>query len=136
MIYGFAKQSGGQVRIKSEEGVSPRVYLQLPTHKAEIDVVTRLKPLAESAVASSGETVLVVDDQPSVRIFVSEALGSCGYIVIEAADSQCRPPVTPVRYPHRCACDRHWPPGGNRRQADGQYRAFSRPGLPVLFMTG
>ena len=87
MIYGFAKQSGGQVRIKSEEGRGARVYLQLPTHDAEIDAVTRSEPLPESAMVSSGETVLVVDDEHSVRIFVSEALGSCGYIVIEATDS-------------------------------------------------
>ncbi|MFJ4156325.1 PAS domain-containing protein [Pseudomonas sp. NPDC089752] len=136
MIYGFAKQSGGQVRIKSEEGGGARVYLQLPTHKAEIEVVTRCEPLAESAVASSGETVLVVDDEPSVRMFVSEALGSCGYIVIEAADSLAG--LQLLRSDTRIdvlVTDIGLPGGIDGRQMADTGRR-SRPGLPVLFMTG
>jgi PAS domain S-box-containing protein len=136
MIYGFAKQSGGQVRIKSEEGRGARVYLQLPTHNAEIDAVTRREPLTESAVASSGETVLVVDDEPSVRMFVSEALGSYGYIVIEAADSLAG--LQLLRSDTRIdllVTDIGLPGGVDGRQMADTGRC-TRPGLPILFMTG
>lgn len=136
MIYGFAKQSGGQVRIKSEEGRGARVYLQLPTHDAEIDAVTRSEPLPESAMVSSGETVLVVDDEHSVRIFVSEALGSCGYIVIEATDSLTG--LQLLRSDTRIdllVTDIGLPGGIDGRQMADTGRC-TRPGLPILFMTG
>lgn len=136
MIYGFAKQSGGQVKIKSQEGRGARVYLQLPTHNGEIDAMARAEPLAESAKASTGETVLVVDDEPSVRMFVSEALGSCGYIVIEAADSlaglQLLQSDTRIDL---LVTDIGLPGGIDGRQMADAGRS-TRPRLPVLFMTG
>lgn len=136
MIYGFAKQSGGQVRIESEEGRGARVYLQLPSHEAEITALARSEPLTESPMTSSGETVLVVDDEPSVRMFVSEALGGCGYIVIEAADSLAGLQLLRSDTRIDLLVTDIGLPGG----IDGTQRADTgrgtRPGLPVLFMTG
>ncbi|MCE7764855.1 PAS domain-containing protein [Pseudomonas putida] len=136
MIYGFAKQSGGQVRIESEEGRGARVYLQLPSHKVEIDTAVRSVPLPESEHTASGETVLVVDDEPSVRMFVSESLGSCGYTVIEATDSLAG--LQLLRSDTRIdllVTDIGLPGGIDGRQMADTGRS-SRPGLPVLFMTG
>ncbi|MFJ4394465.1 PAS domain-containing protein [Pseudomonas sp. NPDC089395] len=136
MIYGFAKQSGGQVRIESEEGCGARVFLQLPTQSNEVEAGARAEPLPELAVISSGETVLVVDDEPTVRMFVSEALGNCGYIVIEAADSlaglQLLRSDTPIDL---LVTDIGLPGGIDGRQMADAGRG-TRPGLPVLFMTG
>ena len=136
MIYGFAKQSGGQVRIESVEDHGTRVYLQLPSQTARITAPERMEPLDETTLSASGETVLVVDDEPSVRMFVSEMLDNCGYRVVEAADSlaglqllcsdtQIDLLVTDIGLP-----------GGidGRQMADEGRRA--RPGLPILFMTG
>jgi len=136
MIYGFAKQSGGQVRIESEVGQGARVYLQLPSHKVEVVAAGRAEPLPESELACSGETVLVVDDEPSVRMFVSESLGSCGYIVIEATDSLAG--LQLLRSDTRIdllVTDIGLPGGTDGRQMADTGRSI-RPGLPVLYMTG
>ncbi|AGN79068.1 MULTISPECIES: PAS domain-containing sensor histidine kinase [Pseudomonas] len=136
MIYGFAKQSGGQVRIESQVGRGARVYLQLPSLKVEADAAGRTEPLPESELTSSGETVLVVDDEPSVRMFVSESLGSCGYIVIEATDSLAG--LQLLRSDTRIdllVTDIGLPGGTDGRQMANTGRSI-RPGLPVLFMTG
>ncbi|MBC3495640.1 PAS domain-containing protein [Pseudomonas kermanshahensis] len=136
MIYGFAKQSGGQVRIESEEGRGTRVFLQLPSLAASVEAAPRAESLPESPMALPGETVLVVDDEPSVRMFVSEALGNCGYIVIEAADSLAG--LQLLRSDTRIdllVTDIGLPGGIDGRQMADAGRC-TRSGLPVLFMTG
>jgi hypothetical protein len=87
MIFGFAKQSNGQARIYSEVGQGTTVKIYLPRHHQ--------KPVDESEVqngnrptrAGSGEAVLVVDDEPTVRMLVGDTLADLGYHAIEAADA-------------------------------------------------
>ncbi|MBG6128248.1 PAS domain S-box-containing protein [Pseudomonas sp. BG2dil] len=136
MIYGFAKQSGGQVKIESQEGAGTRVFLQLPSHAAQVDREVCEQTPVKVPTALSGETVLVVDDEPSVRMFVSETLGSCGYVVIEAADSLAG--LQLLRSDTRIdllVTDIGLPGGIDGRQM-AQTGRLCRPGLPVLFMTG
>ncbi len=136
MIYGFAKQSGGQVRIESHEGKGTRVYLQLPSHAVQAEAPYPVPPTAETPWASAGETVLVVDDEPSVRLFVSEVLGNFGYVVIEAADSLAG--LQLLRSDTRIdllVTDIGLPGGIDGRQM-AQTGRETRPGLPVLFMSG
>ena len=64
MVYGFARQSGGQVRLYSEVGQGTTVCLYLPRHYGEADEDEVTKRLAEIGRAEQGETVLVVDDEP------------------------------------------------------------------------
>jgi hypothetical protein len=85
MIYGFAKQSGGQVRINSEVGQGTTVCLYLPRHYGEADEDG--PDPGEAGGAAPGETVLIVDDEPTVRMLVTEVLEDLGYTAIEAADS-------------------------------------------------
>ena len=136
MVYGFAKQSGGQIKIHSEEGQGTRVYLQLPHHAAHVDAPIEEEARAEAPVAVSGGTVLVVDDESSVRMFVTETLASFGYSVIEAADSpaglQLLKSDTSIDL---LVTDIGLPGGLNGRQMADAGREC-RPGLPVLFMTG
>ncbi len=68
MIYGFAKQSGGQVRIYSEIDQGTMVCLYLPRHLGEAEAEASLPDLAHAPRAEQGETVLVVDDEPTVRM--------------------------------------------------------------------
>ena len=86
MIYGFAKQSGGQVRIYSAFGQGTMVCLYLPRHLGEAEGDTILPDLAHAPRAEQGETVLVVDDEPTVRMLVTEVLEDLGYAAIAAAD--------------------------------------------------
>ncbi len=74
MIYGFAKQSGGQVRISSISGRGTTVYLFLPRHTEQEETAAKSANLSIAPRAGAGETVLIVDDEPSVRMLVTEVL--------------------------------------------------------------
>ena len=86
MTYGFAKQSGGQVRIYSEVGKGTTMRIYLPRHAGEEDAESLPAQLTEAPRAQAGETVLIVDDDEAVRMLVTEVLQELGYGAIEAAD--------------------------------------------------
>ncbi len=86
--------------------------------------------------AGRGETVLVIDDEPSVRMLVSDVLGEHGYVVLEAGDG--RSGLDLVRSRARIdllVTDVGLPGGMNGRQVADAARTM-RPGLKVLFITG
>ncbi len=136
MVYGFARQSGGQVRLYSEVGQGTTVCLYLPRHYGEADEDDVTKRLAEIGRAGQGETVLVVDDEPSVRMLVTEVLEDLGYTAIEAADSVAGLKVlqSDVRI-DLLVTDVGLPGGMNGRQMADAARE-RRPDLKVLFITG
>jgi PAS domain S-box-containing protein len=136
MVYGFVKQSGGQVRIRSEEGKGTQVYLQLPYREADVERPAQGETSLEAAGMWSGETVLVVDDEPSVRMFVTEALGSQGYRIIEAADGVAGLQILQSdTHVDLLVTDIGLPGAIDGRQM-AQAARESRPELPVLLMTG
>ncbi|MFE1603178.1 PAS domain-containing hybrid sensor histidine kinase/response regulator [Methylobacterium sp. ID0610] len=136
MIYGFAKQSGGQVRIYSEVGEGACVCVYLPRHHGTAEAVDPLALLPDAPRAEQGETVLIVDDEPTVRMLVTEVLEDLGYIAIEAADSAEGLKVlqSDVRI-DLLITDVGLPGGMNGRQMADAGRA-TRPDLKVLFITG
>ncbi len=136
MIYGFAKQSGGQVRIYSEVGQGTMVCIYLPRHFGETDNSEDLPDLADAPRAQQGQTVLVVDDEPTVRMLVTEVLEDLGYIAIEAADGAggLRVLQSNTRI-DLLVTDVGLPGGMNGRQLADAARV-SRPMLKVLFITG
>ena len=136
MIYGFAKQSGGQVRIYSEVGAGTMVCLYLPRHIGEAEDAEGVPELSEAARARAGETVLVVDDEPTVRMLVTEVLEDLGYAAIEAADGPSGLKVlqSDVRI-DLLVTDVGLPGGMNGRQMADAGRE-RRPDLKVLFITG
>ncbi len=136
MVYGFARQSGGQVRIYSEVGHGTRISLYLPRHHGEEDVVEGAPGPTETPRIEQGKTVLVVDDEPTVRMLVTEVLEDLGYIAIGAADSPAglRVLQSGVRI-DLLITDVGLPGGMNGRQLADAGREV-RPGLKVLFITG
>ena len=136
MIYGFAQQSGGQVRIYSEIGKGITVCIYLPRHYGAIDddghaIESRVLPRSEQ-----GETVLVVDDEPTVRMLITDILDDLGFTAIEASDSAAGLKVlqSDVRI-DLLVTDVGLPGGMNGRQMADAGR-ISRPDLKVLFITG
>ena len=136
MIYGFTKQSGGQVRIYSELGRGTTVCLYLPRHIGSAESAEAVPELADAPRAQQGETVLVVDDEPTIRMLVAEVLQDLGYTAIEAADgsSGLRVLQSDVRI-DLLVTDVGLPGGINGRQVADAARV-TRPDLKVLFITG
>jgi PAS domain S-box-containing protein len=137
MIYGFAKQSGGQVRISSALGRGSTINLFLPRHSEQKQTAENSADDFLSAPrAGAGETVLIVDDEPSVRMLVSEVLGELGYKAIESADGASALQV--LRSDTRIdllVTDVGLPGGMNGRQL-ADFGRTARPALKVLFITG
>ena len=136
MVHGFVRQSGGQALICSEPGQGATVRLYLPRHHGRAE---SRDDLAEGKVVpctGRGETVLVVDDEPTVRMLVTEVLEDLGYTAIEAADGPAGLQVlrSSVRL-DLLVTDVGLPGGMNGRQVADAGRAV-RPDLKVLFITG
>jgi PAS domain S-box-containing protein len=136
MIYGFAQQSGGQVRIYSEVGTGSTVCIYLPRHYGEAESTDAVFEAQTLPRSGDGETVLVVDDEPSVRMLVTDILEDLGYIAIEASDSAAglRVLQSNVRI-DLLVTDVGLPGGMNGRQMADAAR-ISRPDLNILFITG
>ena len=136
MIYGFAKQSGGQVRIYSEVGEGTNVCIYLPRHLGDAERDDALMVTAPRPEGQAGETILVVDDEPMLRMLVTDVLDELGYTAIEAADSAGGLHVlqSDARV-DLLITDVGLPGGMNGRQMADAARV-TRPGLKVLFVTG
>lgn len=135
MVHGFARQSGGSVKIQSavEQGTTLCIYL--PRHTQDAAPEDKAEPPAVQE-RGSGQVILVIDDEPVIRMVVVELLQEFGYVVLEAADGpsglhilqqagQIDLLITDVGLPH----------GMNGRQLADAAR-ISRPDLKVLFITG
>ena len=136
MIHGFARQSGGEVRIYSELGQGSTVCIYLPRFYGEIDADHAGLRIAPDRCAGQGETVLIVDDEPSVRMLVVEVLQDLGYHALEACDSAAGLKLlqSDVRI-DMLVSDVGLPGGMNGRQMADAARE-RRPDLKVLFITG
>jgi signal transduction histidine kinase/ActR/RegA family two-component response regulator len=136
MVYGFVRQSGGQVRIYSEVGSGTTMCLYLPRHHGASPETVASTATAKTTRERTGKTVLVVDDEPSVRMLVTEVLEEHGYGGIEASDgpSGLRVLESDARI-DLLITDVGLPGGLNGRQLADAART-TRPDLKVLFITG
>jgi PAS domain S-box-containing protein len=136
MIYGFAKQSNGQVRIHSIVGDGSTVSIYLPRYQGLAEAEQALPSASLVPQAKTGETILVVEDESTVRLLVTDVLEELGYTVIEATDSAggLRVLQSNTRI-DLLISDVGLPGGLNGRQMAEAGRVM-RPGLKVLFITG
>jgi PAS domain S-box-containing protein len=134
MIYGFARQSGGQVRIYTEVGKGTTMCLYLPRHfgtSDEIEVTSPQKP-----DQGFGETVMVVDDEATVRMLVNEVLTENSYRVLEAPDAASAMKImNSSQSIDLLITDVGLPGSMNGRQLADAART-TRQNLKVLFITG
>jgi CheY-like chemotaxis protein len=136
MIYGFARQSGGRVRINSAIGQGTRVWVYLPR---DLGGAGKTEPPVDSAKplrVGQGETVLVVDDEATVRMLVTEVLNDMGYSVIEAEDGVEGLKVLQSNQRVDLLVTDIGLPGGIDGRQLGEAGRACRAGLRVLFITG
>ena len=136
MIYGFARQSGGQIRIYSEVGKGPPMCLYLPRHDDDPNFNDAANFPEASESLGDGEVVLVIDDEPSIRMLITDVLSDTGYSVLEASDGPAglRVLQSAARI-DLLITDVGLPGGMNGRQVADAARTL-RPDLRVLFITG
>jgi CheY-like chemotaxis protein len=133
-VYGFAKQSGGHLRIYSEPGEGTTVRMYLPRcHSQGAEVMSALQ--ADGPQQGSGETILVVEDDPNVRAYVVEALSDVGYRVMEAGDAEAALTIFSSNSEIQVMLTDVVMPGMNGRALADTIRQ-SHPAVKTLFMTG
>jgi CheY-like chemotaxis protein len=135
MIYGFAQQSEGHARIYSELGQGTTIKIYLPRFNGAVEEETEAGGLTEAHRAETGETVLVVEDEPVVRDLIVEVLKDLGYRAFEAVDGPSGLKLLQSRQRIDLLVTDVGLPGMNGRQLADQAREH-RPDLKVLFITG
>jgi PAS domain S-box-containing protein len=132
MVYGFARQSNGQVRIHSapDQGTSVKIYLPAAEHGA---IQTADRP--ESSPRGRGQAVLLVEDDPSVRLLIGEVLSELGYRAIEASDAGTAIKALESGQAIDMMISDIGLPGMNGRQLADVARKY-HPTVPILFVTG
>jgi PAS domain S-box-containing protein len=135
MVYGFARQSEGHAKIYSEVGQGTTIKIYLPRYRGETDAEIEAATLAEAPRAESGETVLVVEDEPVVRSLIIEVLEDLGYRTLEAADGPEGLKILQSRRHIDLLITDVGLPGLNGRQLADAARERRRD-LKVLFITG
>ncbi len=133
-VYGFVRQSGGNVKIYSEPGEGTMVKIYMPrllTKGAAEDL-----PQPEAVSGPGGETILVVEDDPAVLEYITEVLTDLNYNVVQASEG-----ATAVRILETdggridlLLTDVIMPGISGRVVAEEAKRL--KPGIKILFMTG
>jgi PAS domain S-box-containing protein len=136
-VYGFIKQSGGHVKIYSEEGQGTTVRLYLPRLQSSGAAEDQEETPAEAPSGGrSDETILVVEDDDDVRVYTVESLRELGYRVLEAHDG---PSALRLLERQEAPIDLLLTdvvmPAMNGRELADQAR-LRQPALRVLFTTG
>jgi CheY-like chemotaxis protein len=135
MIYGFVRQSGGQVRIYSEVGKGTTMSVYLPRFLGTLEHI-EVVPAKVNVDQGDGEIILVVDDEPTLRMLINDVLKEAGYQTLLAQDG-----VSALRFLQSetridlLVTDVGLPGGMNGRQVADAARE-TRPGLKALFITG
>ncbi|QIO34256.1 CHASE3 domain-containing protein [Bradyrhizobium sp. 1(2017)] len=132
MVYGFVKQSGGHIKIYSEEGHGTTIKLYLPPGEGTADMAAAVVPQAEGGA----ETIFVVEDDPLVRNFVTAQLQSLGYKTVAAPDGRSALELINGGQKFDLLFTDVVIPGGMSGRELAEEVARRRPGVRVLYTSG
>ncbi|QQO11956.1 CHASE3 domain-containing protein [Bradyrhizobium diazoefficiens] len=132
MVYGFVKQSGGHIKIYSEQGHGTTIKLYLPPGEGTAEVAAPAAPQAEGGA----ETIFVVEDDPLVRNFVTAQLQSLGYKTVAAADGKAALELIEAGQAFDLLFTDVVIPGGMSGRELADEVAKRRPGVKVLYTSG
>jgi signal transduction histidine kinase/CheY-like chemotaxis protein len=133
-VLGFAKQSGGGVRLESEPGKGTTVHIYLPRAQAAPDAVVAAAGNT-APVAKPGARILLVDDDGAVRDVTAAMLRDMGYRVLEAPNGEAALRLLDGRSDIDLAVIDLAMPGMSGAELARRVHAL-RNSLPVLFVTG
>jgi signal transduction histidine kinase/CheY-like chemotaxis protein len=133
MVYGFVKQSGGHIRIDSEEGRGSSIKIFLPQSPAQAERSSDLQPAAH---LGGRETILVVEDDALVRKYVTAQLESLGYRTLEAANGPDALVIVDSGIGFELLFTDVIMPGSMNGRALAEEAVKRRPALKVLFTSG
>jgi len=134
MVYGFVRQSGGYVRIDSSQTQGTEVRLYLPRHDP-VELPQAMPIQDDNSPTASGFTVLVVEDEQTVRELVLEVLQDFACVTLQAADGLSGLAILESDQTVDLLISDIGLPGLNGRQLADAARV-KRPALPILLMTG
>lgn len=135
MVYGFVRQSGGNIRIRSTPGRGTHVRFVLPT-TSETAIAESAAPRPAANLTALSGPVLLVEDEPEVRKVIRLQLTTLGYTVIEAADGvEALGLLQNVDDIALLVSDTVMPGGIGGRELARRARAL-RADLPILLVTG
>jgi len=132
MVYGFVKQSGGHIKIYSEEGHGTTIKLYLPPGQGVAEAANSIAPQAEGGA----ETIFVVEDDNLVRNFVTAQLESLGYKTVSAGDGHAALQMIEAGQAFDLLFTDIVIPGGMSGRELADEIAKRRPGLKVLYTSG
>jgi signal transduction histidine kinase len=134
-VYGFARQGGGDVKIISHLGEGTTIEILLPRVDVEVKAPALPAPLvAHTPGPGNGQTILVIDDDDSVRTLIADALRIVGFAVIEADGGEAGLKQLDDITPAAAVLD-YIMPGMNGAEVARRIQA-RLPQLPVIFLSG
>jgi signal transduction histidine kinase len=133
-ILGFAKQSGGGIRIDTRVGEGTSIQIFLPRAHAQVQDRGRVQE-PEAPGHFTGSTMLLVDDDDAVREVTAAMLRDMGYVVVEAGSGGAALEVIQSGIRLDLVLLDFAMPGMNGAELGRQIQ-LQRPGLPILFVTG
>jgi two-component system, cell cycle sensor histidine kinase and response regulator CckA len=132
-VYGIVKQSGGYIEVRSRPAEGSTFDIYLPAVEAEAEPA---KPVAPTASSSGGQTILVVEDEESLREVAREVLESSGYRVLTASCGKEALSVSAAHpEPVRLLLTDVVMPGMSGPELAERLRP-DRPEMSVLYMSG
>jgi signal transduction histidine kinase/DNA-binding response OmpR family regulator len=134
-VYGFVRQSGGHVRIYSEQGLGTTVKLYLPRHHGASATAAPTTHARSTPRSETSETILIVEDDVRVRDLTADTLEELGYNVLAAESAAAALRQLEVN-PHISLLftDVVMPDTNGRKLAEEAWKR--RPDLKILFTTG